>query len=206
MFARPRERVPCRDATAVPQRAAGKCRRGAAGVAAGQARGEPGEDDATLAFSTTIQPSYKHHTTSIEPTKDKPLCSNKVAGEEDATSAQKLGRRQPFVAVFPQECMGNLAYFWASLTPFSPQERLLQSQAQMQEQLAAILRRLPPVASPVDGADGRMLRKASDASLPALPATADPSETDAKLARKLGQLQPFMAVFPTGMHGPAGIF
>jgi hypothetical protein len=29
--------------------------------------------DATLTFSTTIQPSYKHHTTSIEPTKDKPL-------------------------------------------------------------------------------------------------------------------------------------
>jgi hypothetical protein len=32
-----------------------------------------------LAFSTSIQPPYKHHTTSVELTKDKPLCSNKVA-------------------------------------------------------------------------------------------------------------------------------
>jgi hypothetical protein len=51
-----------------------------------------GEKDANLTFSTTIQPSYKHRTTSIEPTKDKPLCSNKVAREKDAKLAQKLGQ------------------------------------------------------------------------------------------------------------------
>ena len=32
-------------------------------------------------------------------------------GENDAELAQKLGQRQPFVAVFPQECMGQLAPF-----------------------------------------------------------------------------------------------
>jgi hypothetical protein len=31
--------------------------------------------------------------------------------EEDATLAQKLGQLQPFIAVFPQECMGQPAYF-----------------------------------------------------------------------------------------------
>jgi hypothetical protein len=59
------------------------------------------EKDAELTFSTTIQPSYKHHTTSVEPTNDKPLCSNKVASEEDAKLAQKLGQLQAFTAVFP---------------------------------------------------------------------------------------------------------
>jgi hypothetical protein len=32
--------------------------------------------------------------------------------EKDAKLAQKLGQLQPFIAVFPQECMGQLAYFW----------------------------------------------------------------------------------------------
>jgi hypothetical protein len=36
-----------------------------------------------------------HHTTSIDPTKDKSLCSNKVTSENDAESAQKLGLLQP---------------------------------------------------------------------------------------------------------------
>jgi hypothetical protein len=31
--------------------------------------------------------------------------------EKDAKLTQKLGQLQPFVAVFPQECMGQLAYF-----------------------------------------------------------------------------------------------
>ena len=44
----------------------------------------------------------------IEPTKDKSLCSIKVAGVEAATSAQKLGQLQPFAAVFLQECTGQL--------------------------------------------------------------------------------------------------
>ena len=39
--------------------------------------------------------------------------------EKDAKLAQKLGRLQPFLAVFPQECMGQLGSFWANLTPFS---------------------------------------------------------------------------------------
>jgi hypothetical protein len=34
-----------------------------------------------------------------------------AAGEEDAVSAQKLAQLQPFTAVFPQECMGQLASF-----------------------------------------------------------------------------------------------
>jgi hypothetical protein len=38
--------------------------------------------------------------------------------ERDATLAQKLGQLQPFLAVFPQECMGQLAYFGPTLTPF----------------------------------------------------------------------------------------
>ena len=31
--------------------------------------------------------------------------------EKDAELAQKLGQLQPFIAVFPQECMGQLASF-----------------------------------------------------------------------------------------------
>ena len=42
-----------------------------------------------------------------------------TAGEKAAVSAQKLGQIQPFIAVFPQECMGQLASFWANLKPFS---------------------------------------------------------------------------------------
>ena len=34
----------------------------------------------------------------------------------------------------------------------------------------------------------------------------EPSEKDAKLAQKLGQLQPFLAVFPQELHWPTGIF
>jgi hypothetical protein len=33
------------------------------------------------------------------------------SSEKDAKLAQKLGQLQPFIAVFPQECMGQLAYF-----------------------------------------------------------------------------------------------
>jgi hypothetical protein len=31
--------------------------------------------------------------------------------EKDIELAQKLGELQPFIAVFPQECMGQLAFF-----------------------------------------------------------------------------------------------
>ena len=31
--------------------------------------------------------------------------------EKDTKLAQKLGQRQPFIAVFPQDCAGQLAYF-----------------------------------------------------------------------------------------------
>ena len=31
--------------------------------------------------------------------------------EKDAKLAQKLGQLQPFIAVFPQECVGQLAHF-----------------------------------------------------------------------------------------------
>ena len=33
------------------------------------------------------------------------------ASEKDAKLAQKLGQLQSFLAVFPQECIGQLAYF-----------------------------------------------------------------------------------------------
>jgi hypothetical protein len=35
----------------------------------------------------------------------------RAAGEKDAKLAQKLGQLQPFIAVYPQECMGQLASF-----------------------------------------------------------------------------------------------
>ena len=41
--------------------------------------------------------------------------------EKDAELAQKLGQLQLFMAVSPQECMGQLASFWANITPFSLQ-------------------------------------------------------------------------------------
>jgi hypothetical protein len=34
-----------------------------------------------------------------------------ATGEKDAKLAQKLGQLQPFAAVFPQECTGQLASF-----------------------------------------------------------------------------------------------
>jgi hypothetical protein len=48
-----------------------------------------------------------------------PPAAAHLPGEKDAKLAQKLGQLQPFRAVFPQECMGQLASFWANLTPFS---------------------------------------------------------------------------------------
>ena len=33
------------------------------------------------------------------------------SSEKDTKLAQKLGQLEPFIAVFPQECMGQLAYF-----------------------------------------------------------------------------------------------
>jgi hypothetical protein len=50
-----------------------------------------------------------------------------LPGEKDidAKLVQNLGQLQPFIGVFPQECMGQLGYFgstwifWANLTPFS---------------------------------------------------------------------------------------
>jgi hypothetical protein len=32
-------------------------------------------------------------------------------GEKDAKLAQKLGQLQPFIVVFPKDCMGQLAFF-----------------------------------------------------------------------------------------------
>ena len=43
------------------------------------------------------------------------------SGEKGARFAQKLGQLQPVLAIFPQECMGQLTYFGAQLTPFSLQ-------------------------------------------------------------------------------------
>jgi hypothetical protein len=38
--------------------------------------------------------------------------------EQDAKLAQNLGQLQPFIVVFPQQCMGQPAQlFWANLTP-----------------------------------------------------------------------------------------
>jgi hypothetical protein len=37
--------------------------------------------------------------------------------EEDAESAQKLGQPQPFIAVFPQGCTGQLGYFGPTYHP-----------------------------------------------------------------------------------------
>jgi hypothetical protein len=42
---------------------------------------------------------------------------SRALSEKDAELAQKLGQLQPFLAVFPQECMGQLA-------PFGPTEQL----------------------------------------------------------------------------------
>ena len=50
-----------------------------------------------VTFSTAIQPPCKHHTTSIEPSKDKSFCLVKVAGEQDATLPEKPGPLQPLL-------------------------------------------------------------------------------------------------------------
>jgi hypothetical protein len=66
------------------------------------------EKDAELAFSTTIHSPYKHHTTSIEPSKDGSSCSVKVSGEKDAELAQKLRQLQPFMAVIQRNVWNHL--------------------------------------------------------------------------------------------------
>jgi hypothetical protein len=43
--------------------------------------------------------------------------------ESDTQLAQKLGQLQPFVAAFPQECMGQLASFGSTVTPLSLEPR-----------------------------------------------------------------------------------
>ena len=83
------------------------------------AAGEPvpqheGVTGAVSAFSATIQPPYNHHTTSIEPTKDKSPFSINVTCVKGAVSAQKLGQLQPFTAAFPQACTAT-CICWANL-------------------------------------------------------------------------------------------
>jgi hypothetical protein len=46
-------------------------------------------------------------------------------GEKDAQLARKLGQRQPFVDVDPQECMDQLAFFGTNLTPCSLQASVI---------------------------------------------------------------------------------
>jgi hypothetical protein len=46
---------------------------------------------------------------------------DRLRGENDAASAQKLGQLRPFLAVCPPECMGQLCVFWANLTLLSLQ-------------------------------------------------------------------------------------
>jgi hypothetical protein len=46
------------------------------------------------------------------------LRTKQSGSERDAKLALKLGQFQRFIAAFPQECMGQLAFFWANLTPF----------------------------------------------------------------------------------------
>jgi hypothetical protein len=46
------------------------------------------------------------------------LRTKQSGSERDAKLALKLGQFQRFIAAFPQECMGQLASFWANLTPF----------------------------------------------------------------------------------------
>ena len=48
-----------------------------------------------------------------------------VASEKDAKLVQKLGQLQPFIAVFPLECMGRIASFGPTLTPFTLQSLFL---------------------------------------------------------------------------------
>ena len=45
--------------------------------------------------------------------------------EKDVKLAQKLGQLQPFIAVFPQECMGQLPSLWAKIRSFSLQAEAL---------------------------------------------------------------------------------
>jgi hypothetical protein len=43
------------------------------------------------------------------------VCPHPCLSEKGARLARKLGQLQPFIAVFPQECIGQLAYFGPTL-------------------------------------------------------------------------------------------
>jgi hypothetical protein len=45
------------------------------------------------------------------PGPDAPVFEKLFESEKETKLAQKLGQRQPFIAVFPPECMGELASF-----------------------------------------------------------------------------------------------
>jgi hypothetical protein len=64
-------------------------------------------------------------TTTIDVGGAKPfVISAKNQSEKDAKLAQKLGQLQPFTALFPPECMGQVASSGPNLTPFALKARV----------------------------------------------------------------------------------
>ena len=74
-----------------------------------------------------------------------PLHRAPLPGEKDARLAPKLGQLQPFIAVFPQECI-----FWANLTPSSLQDEMkaLETYPGAAAPLAAAIRRKNKASRP----------------------------------------------------------
>jgi hypothetical protein len=79
-----------------------RARRGTAGRAGG---GGGGHGDALAADAPDAAGARRAHAGS------RARAHAQRQGEKDATLARKLAQFQPFIAVFPPECMGQLASF-----------------------------------------------------------------------------------------------
>ena len=76
-----------------------------------------------------------------------------LQSEKDSKLAQQLGQLQHFIAVFPQQCMGQPS-FWANLTPFS-----LKAFTPVYEALAASAPNVKSYFVNIDDEDGMALAR-----------------------------------------------
>jgi hypothetical protein len=134
------------------------------------------------------------------------ITPNAWCGGEGAKLARRLGRLQPLVAVFPQpgrnvHLLGQMCIFWASLTAFS---RAGRPRRQHERGGWRRPRAAPPRAERRGPARRHLAaprRELGKLALHRRSLGLAGSEQDTVSAQKLGQLKPFLAVFPQECMG-----
>ena len=69
------------------------------------------EDLAAAAASAALRNTGGGYEAAASPATPHTAAAPPRPGEKEAKLAQQLGQLQPFIAAFPQECMGQLACF-----------------------------------------------------------------------------------------------